>query len=39
MKDWSVAAEGGEYALTDAGRAYVGEHAAELTAVWQVDPT
>jgi DNA-binding PadR family transcriptional regulator len=31
-------AEGGEYALTDAGRAYVAEHAAELAAVWQVGP-
>lgn len=31
-------AEGGDYALTEAGRGYVAEHAAELAAVWQVGP-
>ena len=31
-------AEGGNYALTDAGRGYVAEHADQLAAVWQVGP-
>src|SRR6516164_4061062 len=31
-------AQGGDYALTDAGHGYVAEHAEELAAVWQVGP-
>jgi len=31
-------AEGGDYTLTDTGRAYAAEHTEELTAVWQVGP-
>jgi DNA-binding PadR family transcriptional regulator len=31
-------AEGGDYTLTDTGRAYVTEHAEELAAVWHVGP-
>jgi DNA-binding PadR family transcriptional regulator len=32
-------AEGGDYTLTDTGRAHVAEHTEELAAVWQLSPT